>query len=190
MAEGTTGTDVAVGATPRGPRSYSPNAIHMVRTVTTVNVSLSQMADQKASILMGANFVVFTISVGQASRGQLPVTLAILALFAFASAICAIAALMPSFRGRAVRDREPNILFFGVFSKVSEQEFADRVLESLTADEQIFRTMLRDIHQNGLVLARKKYRYLSYAYWLFLAGLTVTLAAFLLERGGVLPILV
>lgn len=165
-------------------RSYSANAIHMVRTVTGVNLALSRMADQKASILMGANFVVFTISVGQAGRGELPLTLAVLALFAFASALCAIAALMPSVSGRPLPEADENLLFFGVFATMGEREFTGRVLESLTEDERILRAMLRDIHQNGLVLSRKKYRYLRYAYWLFLAGLTMTFIAFLFERGG------
>jgi len=37
-----------------------------VRTALQANLTLSQMADQKASILMGATFVVFTLAVGQA----------------------------------------------------------------------------------------------------------------------------
>ena len=57
---------------------YSRDAIHLVRTLQTVTISLSQMADQKASILMGATFVVFTISVGQARAGNFPYALSVL----------------------------------------------------------------------------------------------------------------
>ena len=41
--------------------------------------------------------------------------------------------------------------------------------------------MARDIYQNGLVLARKKYRLLGWAYRIFLAGLTASLAAFVVQ---------
>ena len=55
------------GAAPeRSAISFPPNAVHLVRTNQQITMQLSQMADQKASILMGATFVVFTLAVGQA----------------------------------------------------------------------------------------------------------------------------
>lgn len=171
------------------PEVYAPQAVHLVRTVTMANVALSQMADQKASIMMGATFVVFTISIGQASRGPFPLSLAALALFAFVSALLAMAAILPAVKPRKRRaPSNPNILFFGVFAEMSEEEFTDRVLEQLRSDGGMFRTMLRDIHQNGTVLLRKKYRFLRYAYWTFLTGLVLTAALFVLERSGALPV--
>jgi hypothetical protein len=165
-----------------GADGFSPQAIHLVRTTQQVNVTLSQMADQKASILMGATFVVFTISVGQASRGDFPYALMVLAISAFLSALFAIAAVLPSIKPpRADLHDHGNILFFGVFAQMSEVEYADRVLAVLRSDEDLFRAMLRDTYQNGLVLQRKKYRFLGYAYRIFLAGLTLTLIAFLAE---------
>ena len=58
------------GAAPDRPAiSFPPNAVHLVRTNQQITMQLSQMADQKASILMGATFVVFTLAVGQARVG-------------------------------------------------------------------------------------------------------------------------
>ena len=165
-----------------GAPAFSPHAIHLIRTATQANLTLSQMADQKASILMGATFVVFTIAVGQAGRGDVPMALMVLAFSAFASAFCAVAAILPSIRPPRAGASGENVLFFGVFSQLSEDEFATRVLTQLTGDEQLFRAMLRDIHQNGQVLQRKKYRFLGIAYRIFLGGLTLTLLTFLLER--------
>ncbi len=56
-------------------------------------------------------------------------------------------------------------------------EFADSVINRLTNDEDVYRTMLKDIYQNGQVLQRKKYRYLGFAYRAFLVGLTLTVIA-------------
>jgi hypothetical protein len=169
---------------PTVPESFTVHAIHLVRTATQTNLALSQMADQKASILMGATFVVFTIAIGQASRGDFPLSLLVLAASAFLSALFAVAAILPSFRPPAASPDTENILFFGVFTRLGEEEFADRVLQQLGSDEMVFRTMLRDIHQNGQVLQRKKYRFLGLAYRIFIAGLTVTLVIFLLESRG------
>ena len=172
----------------RNADGFSIQAIHLVRTTQQINVTLSQMADQKASILMGATFVVFTISVGQASKGDFPYALMVLAISAFLSALCAIAAVLPSIRpprAAAQADKE-NMLFFGVFSQWGEEEYADRVLDVLRSDETVFRAMLRDTYQNGVVLQKKKYRYLGYAYRIFLVGLTLTLITFLFESHATL----
>ena len=169
-----------------GETKLSPNAVHLVRTATQTNLALSQMADQKASILMGATFVVFTIAIGQASRGQFTLSLLVLAASAFVAAMCAVMAILPSIGGPKATQTAPNLLFFGVFSQLSEDEFADRVLAELADDERIYRTMLRDIHQNGMVLQHKKYRFLGLAYRVFLGGLTLTFALFVWENRGLL----
>ena len=163
------------------PRPFSPHAIHLVRTSVQANMMMSQMADQKASILMGATFVVFTIVIGQARSGAVPVSLAVLAVSAFLSAMCAVYAVLPSV-GRGTLPPSANKLFFGHFTAMNEAEWTDAVLEDLHADETVFRTMLHDVYQNGQVLAGKKYRYLGYAYRIFMTGLTATLIVFIAER--------
>jgi Family of unknown function (DUF5706) len=165
-------------------RTFPPNAVHLVRTAQQINLSLSQMADQKASILMGATFVVFTISVGQASKPGAVYAVMVLALFSFISAMLAVFAILPSITTK--KSQTPNILFFGTFTAMSDGEFADAVLDRLANDESIYRTMLRDIYQNGQVLQRKKYKYLGYAYRCFLAGLLLTSVVFVAEKSGVL----
>ena len=156
------------------------NAIHLVRTTQQINVTLSQMADQKASILMGATFVVFTISVGQASRQGVTTGILVLALFSFLSAMLAVFAILPSIASKP--SANPNILFFGTFTQMSEDEFADAVIAQLHTDEDVYRLMLRDIYQNGQVLQRKKYRFLGYAYRTFLVGLVITVVTLIGER--------
>lgn len=166
------------------PSGYSNQAVHLVRTTQQINLSLSQMADSKASMLMGATFVVFTIAVGQAKGGAMPVSLGILALFAFISAICAMFTVLPSISGpRAAKlnDGVPNKLFFGFFTHMDEEEWTLSILDDLRTDEAIFRTMLHDIYQNGQILQRKKYRYLSIAYRSFMLGLCLTAVAFGVE---------
>ncbi len=168
------------------PRSFPADAIHLVRTSQQIGLSLSQMADQKASILMGATFVVFTIAVNQAARAPVSPALVILAIAAFVSAMLAVFAIMPSIGGGKGGGGVPNILFFGHYTSKTEQEFADAVIERLRDPETIYRTMLRDIYQNGQVLQHKKYRYLGAAYRAFLIGLVATLVAAVVQWVGLL----
>lgn len=172
-----------------GERRMSPQAIHLVRTLSISNLMLSQMADQKASLMMGAAFVVFTLAVGQASRGEASPTLILLGCFAFVAAFLAVAAVIPCVSDRPIADTHPNILFFGIFTRIEEKAFADSVIDELETDEAIFRLMLRDVYQNGQVLRRKKYRLLGWSYRVFMLGLTLALVSFLIEQRGVLATL-
>ena len=154
--------------------AYSVQAIHLVRTAVQANLTLSQMADQKASMLLAATLVVFTIAVGQAGRGLVAPALLVLAFFAFLAALCAIVAVLPLVQSSGSTKGNTNLLFFGDFSRMDEEEFCAALLPGLTSDEGVFRIMLRDLHQNGQVLQRKKYRWLGRAYWLFLIGLVLS----------------
>lgn len=99
---------------------YSVHAIHMVRSSMLVHMQLSQMADQKASLLMGATFVVFSIAVGQVTNGNYNVSLVLLALSAFVSAMFAVAAVVPKLTRKPPQGSRLNLMFFGVFSHLSE----------------------------------------------------------------------
>jgi hypothetical protein len=166
-------------ADPGPAPTFSANAAHLVRTVQQSHVQLSAMADQKASILMGATFVIFTITIGQAHGGNAPLPLLILGGAAFLSAVFAILAILPATHYRAVGS--DNLLFFGSFTQLSEAEWTERLVERLREDEAIYRTMLHDLYQNGVVLERKKYRLLGWAYRIFLVGLTASLTAFIVQ---------
>lgn len=160
---------------------YSNHAIHLVRTSMMVHMALSQMADQKASLLMGATFVVFSIAVGQATSGNYKMSLLILALSAFISATFAVAAVVPKIMGKSAAGSRPNLMFFGVFTHISEDEYIDRMMKSCETDGRVFSTMFRDVYQNGMVLQKEKYRLLAYAFRTFQIGLTVTFLMFLYE---------
>lgn len=156
---------------------FPPNYIHVLRTAQTMHLSLSQMADQKASILMGATFLIFTLSIGQAKGGFPPPPLAVLGSFAFVSAILAVSVVMPSIGGKKEAPGAPvNLLFFGSFVRLSEEKFVAALRSRILADADIVDVMARDLYQNGQVLARKKYRLLRYAYLVLLAGLVASLA--------------
>lgn len=160
-------------------REFPVNAVHVIRTAQQIHVALSQMADQKANMLLAATFVIFTIAIGQVRTMAEPLPLLILGGAAFCSAVCAVLAVLPaaSYRGGG----SFNLLFFGSFSQLDEAEFLDRVIETIGDEEAAYRLMLIDLYQNGRVLERKKYRLLGWAYRIFLIGLIASFTAFVAE---------
>ena len=161
------------------PQAYTTNAMDMMVQLSRVHSTLSQMADQKASILMGATFVIFTIAVGQAAKGNASWPLLLLGGGAFFAAVLAVLSILPAtkiYRGPL------NLLFFGSFSQLAEEDYIDQLCARLQTDDLIFETMARDVYQNGIVLARKKYRLLGYAYRVFLVGLTASFFTFLAQH--------
>lgn len=151
----------------------------MMRTAQQMQVQMSAMADQKASILMGATFVVFTLAVTQLTRGDVSAPLATLGAFAFGAAVLAILAVMPAIR--PPKNRPLNLMFFGSFTELPEDEFVRRIMGQAASQPLFFETMARDIYQNGCVLRRKKYLYLGLAYRVFLVGLFATALVTLID---------
>lgn len=164
-----------------GEPVYTVNAVHTMRTVQLAQLQLSAMADAKASLLMGATVVIFTIAIGQAQNGAAPLPLLILGGAAFLAAIFAVLAVLPMTRSRK-KGGQPNILFFGTFSRIGEEEYIDALTARLKTDDSIYRMMARDIHQAGCVLHNKKYRMLGYAYRIFLLGLVASCAAYVIQH--------
>jgi len=156
-------------------------AHELLRASHAAHFTLSQMADTKASILMAATFVTFTITVGQSRDGAgPPLPLLVLGGFAFIAAILTVLAIMPA--TAPPKMGRLNLLFFGAYAPLSEQEYLTQMRVLLQSDERIIDAMTIDIYQNGQVLGRKKYKLLSYAYRVFVIGMSASLLTFVIER--------
>lgn len=182
--EATPPEDTAEGsvkdAEPR-KREFSSQAIHLLRTSQINTLTLSQMADQKASILIGATFVVFSLAVTRLIGSEVSWSTVALAATAFSSSLCAVLAVLPAL-GKPPKDPDAfNALFFGHFATLETEEWSAQILDKLEADEDVFKLMLKDVHQNGKVLYRRKYRFLTLAYRIFLSGLALTMAIYVAE---------
>ena len=157
-----------------GQRVFSPQSVHLLRTAQVNTLTLSQMADQKASILIGATFVVFSLAVTRLIGEAITWSTLSLAATAFLSSLFAVASVLPALSKPPKDQSQINPLFFGHFASMDEDEWVEMLFDRFATDEELFRTMLRDIHQNGQVLHRRKYRFLTLAYRIFLAGILVT----------------
>ena len=159
---------------------FGPDAVQLLRTTQAIQYQLSQMADTKANIVLAITFVIFSATLSQAKGGTPPpLPLLIMGFAAFVAATLAVMAVLPSVKAVPLSPEGPrNILFFGAFSQLSEEEFVERLFANLNDNRAVFETFAHDIYQNGHVLAVKKYRLLGYAYRVLLVGLFLSAGAF------------
>lgn len=165
------------------PQSHD-HAIHMLRTVVQQHLNLSMMADQKANMLLGVSSVVMALVVREGRLESLTPAVLVMGAFSFAAALMCMLAVIPSIGGPKPDTRpeaKPNLLFFGIFSELDEAEFLHRMRQVMASDADIYAAMVRDVHQQGTLLKRKKYFWLGWAYRVFIVGLVLTLLTFLAQ---------
>ena len=98
---GRPGGEAAMGLAHDHPDYEFPKEVHnMLVSALAAHVALSAMADTKASILMGATFLVFTLTIGQMATATLASSypLLVLGAFAFAATVLSVMAVMPKIK--------------------------------------------------------------------------------------------
>lgn len=165
----------------------------MYRTTYRTHTNLSSMADSKANLMLSVNAIVISILVSNLipklmNDGTLDLRLAIptsiLTLVCLGSMIYATLATRPKVtEGKVTREsikqRKANLLFFGNFYNMPLEDFQWGVNEMLIDPEFLYSSMSRDLYFLGIVLAQK-YRYLSICYNIFMYGLIISVAAFVI----------
>jgi hypothetical protein len=162
--------------------------IHLLRLALENHLQLSAMADTKANIIIGISTVIFSLLLPQIqSQGFVPHLMA-LSITAALSAFTGILSVTPRTNGlltfflpskqKKVPKPKFNPLFFAAFIDMSEEDYVDYMFDNvLQKESDIYEAILIDLHRLGTILDRK-YKYLSYGYFIFATGLFVS--AFLL----------
>ena len=170
----------------------------MFRTAYRTHLELSTLADTKANIMISINgiiisIIVATVSSTVADNASLLLPAAVLLLTCMGSLVFAILAARPRISSEVVdpeevRSGKRNILFFGNFVHMPEDEFVEGIQDLMRRKDDLYDTMSRDLYSLGSVLARK-YQLIRTAYNIFMVGLTVgvTLFVIVLVMGAVVP---
>lgn len=146
-------------------------AIYMLRTTQQHHVQLSAMADLKANILITASSILLSVTIALSPTEGFRASLALLATGVLVGLFFAVLAVVPKFGRPKHGDRQMNLLFFGSFAHISEDEFTAALADLSKDPERVFAAQARDIHQLGSYLESSKYRWLRLAYLAFLSGL-------------------
>lgn len=159
----------------------------MFRITSSNNQRLSDMADNKANILLTVNSIILSIIVAGLFRKldnneHLIIPTFILITSVVLTMVLAILSTIPKipsgvFQEEEVRDKSVNLLFFGNFFRVPFQKYKDGMEKAMEDSEFLYGMMTKDVYSQGVVLGRK-YRLLRYAYGVFMIGLVFSILAF------------
>jgi len=152
-----------------------------------VNMNLSALADAKSNIMISINGIIISIILASISpkidaNPFLLIPTVILLIGCLASMIYAVLAARPRVSSAAitleeVRQSKANILFFGNFARLTEEDYLEGMTELLRNTDLVYRNMMRDTYWLGKVLI-KKYRLLRIAYTLFMIALGAGVLSF------------
>jgi len=159
----------------------------MFRIMSDNHVSLSQMADSKANIMISVNTIVLSIVVSVLLSKlqyypQFIIPTIILCLVCLCAIIFAILATRPNvnrgtFTHEDVQQKKINLLFFGNFFKMDLPDYEWGMKEMMNDREYLYGSMIKDIYYLGKVLA-KKYKFLRLSYNIFMFGLVISILSF------------
>jgi len=139
--------------------------IYVLRTTQQHHVMLSMIADQKANIVLGAFLIFITVTQSlHADQDKYLLPIIILSVFFTLAAIFSLFVITPRFRSPKREQGQPsNLLFFGSFSVLQQDEYIDALKEKLQNNEKARALIMKDIYQIGQVL-NKKYTNLRLSY--------------------------
>lgn len=148
--------------------------------------NLSGMADSKANILISVNAIILSLMISSFAtsldkNGNLLIPIIILVVVCVTAIILAILATRPNvthgtFTEEDIRQKRTNLLFFGNFYKMGLTDYDWAIQEMLADKDYLYSSITKDNYFLGVVLARK-YRFLRYAYNIFMYGLVIFIIA-------------
>ncbi|MEL0651413.1 Pycsar system effector family protein [Algibacter sp. TI.3.09] len=164
----------------------------MFRVTLKNHITLSNIADTKANILLSVNAIIVSLvlsnlasKLDKPSNDYLITPTIIFIMFTVASIILSIMATRPNvtrgeFTKEDVANKKVNLLFFGNFHKMSLQDFEWAMGEMMQDRDYLYSSMKKDLYFLGLVLD-KKYKILRLTYTVFMIGIIVSVIAFIIS---------
>src|SRR5690606_13080471 len=134
----------------------------MFRVTSTNNQRLSDMADNKANILLTVNSIILSVIIAVLVRKlndneHLVIPTFILLLVSLATIVVAILATRPKipagiFTQQEVDNKDVNLLFFGNFYRMGLPEYAASMRKVMEDRDFLYGTLTKDVYSQGVVL--------------------------------------
>ena len=161
----------------------------MFRVTLKNHITLSNIADTKANILLSVNAIIISMvlsnlvsKLDNASNTYLIWPTVIFVLFTVTSMILSVLATRPNvtrgeFTKEDIANKKVNLLFFGNFHKMKLEDFEWAMGEMMIDRDYLYSSMKKDLYFLGLVLNRK-YKILRLTYTVFIIGIIISVIAF------------
>jgi len=160
----------------------------MFRITSSNNQRLSDMADNKARLLITVNSIILSAIISLVLRkldtySFLAYPTFILLGMCLVVMTFAILATRPSipdgkFTINDLENKQVNLLFFGNFYKMALDEYKDGMMKVMDDRVFLYNTLISDVYGQGVVLG-KKYGLLRIAYNIFMFGLIFSVLGFI-----------
>ncbi|WP_300602056.1 Pycsar system effector family protein [Niabella sp.] len=161
----------------------------MFRITSTNNQRLSDMADNKAQILITVNSIILSAIITLLlrkldARDPLVYPTFLILSTAVITMVVGILATRPSlpngvFTQEEVDSKKINLLFFGNFYRMHLDEYASGMRKIMGDKDFLYDTLIKDVFSQGVVLGRK-YKLLRLAYNIFMFGIIFSVIGFLI----------
>ncbi len=159
----------------------------MLRLTSENHLKLSDMADHKANILISVNSIIISVILGVLMRKleeepALTIPTIFFLLVAVTTIVLSILATRPkvsggTFTDQDVLDKKTNLLFFGNFYKAPFEKYDAAMRKMMKDPDYLYGSLIKDIYMLSVVLGRK-YKLIRIAYYIFMIGLVISVAAF------------
>ena len=161
----------------------------MFRVALRNHITLSDIADTKANILLSVNAIIISLvlsnllsKLDNPSNQYLIIPTIIFVLFTVASIVLSVLATRPNvtkgkFTKEDVDNKKVNLLFFGNFHQMKLDDFEWAMEEMMQDRDYLYSSLTKDLYFLGLVLNRK-YNLLRLTYTVFIIGIVVSVIAF------------
>ncbi|PWG06200.1 Pycsar system effector family protein [Polaribacter aquimarinus] len=161
----------------------------MFRVALRNHITLSDIADTKANILLSVNAIIISMTLStlipkldNPSNNYLIIPSIIFVLFTVVSIVLSILATRPNvtqgrFSKEDVANKKVNLLFFGNFHQMKLNDFEWGIQEMMKDREYLYSSLTKDLYFLGLVLNRK-YSLLRHTYTVFMVGIILSVIAF------------
>ena len=159
----------------------------MLRLTSSNHMQLSEMADNKANILISVNAIIISVILSVLLRKlqtdpYLAIPTIIFLSFSVITIVVAILATRPklntgNFEDEDIINKKTNLLFFGNFHKTTQEKYENAMRTMMKDSDYLYSSIIQDIFHLGQALG-KKYRLIRWAYNIFMVGIIVSVVAF------------
>lgn len=149
----------------------------LLRQTRAHHVQLSAQADTKANMLITVSGLIVPITLHLLTDPMLALPAMTMMGFAVLTIILAAYATMPKLgRLGSRRPESPgfNPLFFGDFVGLDYDTYCGEMEKVIAGSGPAYESAVREVYWLGQYLARRKYRYLAFAYLSFILGIAVS----------------
>lgn len=161
----------------------------MFRITSGNHQRLSDMADNKAHIMISTNSIILSVILSILLRKlednpHLIIPTLILLVICVVTMVFSILATRPTlpagtFTAKDIEEKKVNLLFFGNFYKMALPEYVAGMEQMMEDRDFLYGSLIRDLYSQGVVLGRK-YRLLRIAYNVFMFGIIAAVLAFVI----------